>query len=177
MKTLTTLLAGTGLLLAGGTAFAQEPVDPYAAAPVTAEPATAPTDPMADDTMEPADTTVPGSTQPAVPMANDTTADDMMADEPMMDEPMPADRALTAEAEAATAFSDAEIASFAAAAVQIQALEGDEASKQQQAAAIVARSGIDAATFNTIGEAMRTDPALAERVGVAAAAIQGQPEG
>ena len=82
------------------------------------------------------------------------------------------------EEEAATAeYSDAEVQNFAAAVVEIQGLSGDEAAKQQQAAQIVADSGLDAETFNAIGAAMQSDPELAERVKLAAAEIQSQPAG
>ena len=74
-------------------------------------------------------------------------------------------------------FTDTQVKSFAAAVVEIQTLSGDEAAKQQQAAQIVANSGLDAETFNAIGTAMQTDPALAQRVQLAAAEVQSQPAG
>ena len=86
-------------------------------------------------------------------------------------EPMMEEEAATAE------YSDAEVQNFAAAVVEIQGLSGDEAAKQQQAAQIVADSGLDAETFNAIGAAMQSDPELAERVKLAAAEIQSQPAG
>ncbi|MBX7481552.1 DUF4168 domain-containing protein [Qipengyuania qiaonensis] len=91
-------------------------------------------------------------------------------------ETAPAEPAMGDQAADAT-FSDAEVKSFAAAAVEIQALPGDDATKQQQAAQIVANSGLDAETFNAIGTAMQTDPALAQRVQLAAAELQSQPTG
>ena len=51
-------------------------------------------------------------------------------------------------------FTATQVKSFAAAVVEIQTLSGDEAAKQQQAAQIVANSGLDAETFNAIGTAM-----------------------
>ena len=86
-------------------------------------------------------------------------------------EPMMEEEAATAE------YSDAEVQNFAAAVVEIQGLSGDEAAKQQQAAQIVADSGLDAETFNAIGAAMQSDPELAERVKLAAAEVQSQPAG
>ena len=83
----------------------------------------------------------------------------------------------SAEASAETAFTDGEIASFAAAAIKIQALEGDAATKQQNAAQIVAQSDLDAETFNAINAAMQSDPEVAKRVQLAAAALQEQPAG
>ena len=74
-------------------------------------------------------------------------------------------------------FTDTQVKSFAAAVVEIQTLSGDEVAKQQQAAQIVANSGLDAETFNAIGTAMQTDPALAQRVQLAAAEVQSQPAG
>ena len=85
----------------------------------------------------------------------------------------PASREQSADAE----FTDTQVKSFAAAVVEIQTLSGDEAAKQQQAAQIVANSGLDAETFNAIGTAMQTDPALAQRVQLAAAEVQSQPAG
>ena len=48
------------------------------------------------------------------------------------------------------------------------------AAKQEQAAKIVADSGIDPKTFNAIGSAMQSDPAVAKRVQLAAADMQGR---
>lgn len=102
---------------------------------------------------------------------------------PMQEAPMepapatpPVDQA-TGDQATASDFSDAEVKSFAAAAIEIQALLGEEAAKQEQAAQIVANSGIDAETFNAIGTAMQTDPELAQRVQLAAADLQPQPAG
>ena len=99
--------------------------------------------------------------------------------------PAPAQEATMEQAPAAAAtdqatasdFSDTEVKSFAAAAIEIQNLSGEEAAKQAQAAQIVANAGIDAETFNAIGIAMQTDPELAQRVQLAAAELQPQPAG
>ncbi|MCA0978870.1 DUF4168 domain-containing protein [Qipengyuania flava] len=73
------------------------------------------------------------------------------------------------------AFTDAEVSSFAGAMMELQALTGDAATKQQQANEIIAQSGIDTETFNAIGSAMQTDEELARRVRLAAAESQPQP--
>jgi hypothetical protein len=164
-----TALAGTGLLLIGSAGFAQDIPSPADAADPLPEAAT--TAPM--DTA-PADATVPGDELPA----DATAPSDSTATAP--DAGAPADSGAPMTSEPATgevAFTDDQIQSFAAAALEIQNLPGDAATKQEQAATIVASSGLDAATFNAIGQAMQTDPAVAERVQLAAAGLQGQPEG
>lgn len=103
-------------------------------------------------------------------------ADETAAAIDAMQEEAPAAEA-TAETTAEVSFTDAQIASFAAAAIEIQALEGDAAAKQQGAAEIVAKSDIDAETFNAISVAMQSDPEVANRVQLAAAALQEQPAG
>ena len=133
MKTLSTLLAGSALILASGAAAQTTAAEAEAMPPM-------PSQELPDD--------------PAMP------------DEPAMDDPASDDT-----------FIDADIESFAAAALKIQGLTGDAATKQQQAAEIVTQSGIDPQTFNAIGAAMQTDPALAARVQTAAAAMQPQPAG
>lgn len=75
----------------------------------------------------------------------------------------------------AEAFTDAQITGFLQAMTAIQALPGDDAAKQAQAVQIVTDAGIDAATYNAIGQAMQTDPALADRVRLALAAQQAAP--
>ncbi len=93
--------------------------------------------------------------------------------------PVPAPAPAPAPAAADHEFTDAEIESFAEAAVEIQELRGnatlDDAAKQQQAATIVADAGIDAETYNAIGAAMKTDPEVAQRVQLALANAAGQP--
>ncbi len=155
-----TALAGTGLLLAGSAAFAQDTSSP-------ADPA----DPLPD-----AATSAPMDSAPVTEQA--APAGELPADSAAQSTSSAPE--LSAEAAPATgeaAFTDAQIQSFAAAALEIQNLTGDDAAKQEQAAAIVAQSGIDAATFNAIGQAMQTNPEVAERVQLAAAGMQGQPEG
>lgn len=159
MKILPTLLAGSALILASGAA-AQTPPEPSddTDAMTTQEP---PADPVTAD---------PAMEEPAMeaPPAEDPSMTDPATEAPTTDP------AMEAPATDGT-FTDAEVESFAAAVVKIQALPGDDASKQQQAAQIVAESGIDAQTFNAIGTAMQTDAELAERVRAAAAAVQPQP--
>ncbi len=74
--------------------------------------------------------------------------------------------------QADTTFSDAQIESFAAAAIKLQAMEGGPAANQQAAAKIVMDSGLEPQTFNAIAQALQTDPEVAQRVQVAVAAIQ-----
>jgi hypothetical protein len=103
-----------------------------------------------------------GHGQPAAQAPADSTAP------PATAAPAPSADAPTSSAN----FTDVEVKNFAAAALKIQSLAGDEATKQQQMVAIVAEAGIDAKTFNAIGAAMQNDPALAKRVQVAAAELQ-----
>lgn len=78
-------------------------------------------------------------------------------------------------------FSDAEIQSFAEAAVQIQELASDpaadQAAIQEQAEAIVAESGLTPESYNEIAQATQSDPEVAERVQLAVASMQGGPGG
>ncbi|MGB3472398.1 MAG: DUF4168 domain-containing protein [Erythrobacter sp.] len=103
--------------------------------------------------------------------------------EPMTDTPEAAqemeDEMPTADAaaEAETSFTDQEIEGFAAAALKIQALDADPATKQQEAAQLVAESGIDTETFNAISRAMQSDPEVAKRVQIAGAELQKQSAG
>ena len=69
-------------------------------------------------------------------------------------------------------FSDAQIESFAAAALKLRELQNDPATSEEQIAEVVAQSGIDVATFNAISMAIQSDPALAQRVQVAAQELQ-----
>lgn len=112
--------------------------------------------------------TPPAPTDGADPYG--ATANDQTAGKPPMDAPS------DAPANAAT-FTDAEIDGFAAAALKIQSLGGDAATKQQQMTEIVAQSGIDTETFNAISQAMQTDADLAKRVQVAAAKLQQKSTG
>ncbi|MES2700392.1 MAG: DUF4168 domain-containing protein [Pseudomonadota bacterium] len=87
------------------------------------------------------------------------------------------DAEVTADASAtltpdAPVFTDQQVSGFVQAMTAIQALPGDDAAKQAQAVEIVAEAGIDAATYNAIGETMQTDSTLADRVRVALAAKQ-----
>lgn len=156
MKKLT-ILAGASLLVMSGGVAAQDLQGPTdEGAPMESADAETTADPMADDTMATAPDAAPSEAAPdaAIPAPNDTAG---------MTE--------------AQAFTDEEVQSFAAADLQIQGLQGDANSSQEQAASIVASSGLDAETFNAIGSAMQTDPELAERVQLAAAELQGQTPG
>lgn len=76
-------------------------------------------------------------------------------------------------------FSDGEIAAFAMAAREMQALRDDEEMpdemRQAQAEAIVAEAGLDPETYRAIGRAAQADPALAMRVQEAMAALEEEP--
>lgn len=114
----------------------------------------------------------------ALAFATGAVAQEQAAQAETMSDEMAAAEAPMAEAEAEaateveTSFTDAEIKSFASAAIKLQAMEGDVASNPQEAAEIVAASGIDTDTFNAISQAMQTDPEVAERVQLAAAELQ-----
>lgn len=94
-----------------------------------------------------------------------------------MNNEMPSAQQQRGTAQAAANFSDTEIESFATATIKLQQLEGDMANNQQEAAQIVAQSGIDVQTFNAISQATRTDPQVAERVQLAVAKLQDQSAG
>jgi len=121
------VLAATGLLLSGATAFAQSAQPAPAPAPETAAPA-------------------PGG----APSAD------------------------------ATSFTDEQINDFASAMVQIQGVAEDatiaDSDKQTQMVAIVQGTGLDPETFNAIGSAAQSDPALQQRLQLAFANAQGQPQ-
>ena len=76
-----------------------------------------------------------------------------------------------------TSFTDAQVESFAAAALKIQALDGNAAVTQEQLAEIITESGLEPATYVAILQAMKTDKALAERVQVVANAMQTKAAG
>jgi hypothetical protein len=85
------------------------------------------------------------------------------------------DTAADAEAPASAttaAFTDAEISSFAAAVLKIQSLGDAGTASQEKMTAIVTESGIAPETYVAISKAMQTDPEVARRVQVAAAALQ-----
>ena len=106
------------------------------------------------------------------------TTDDMEANTPQDNSTDPAMSGPTmSDPATAGTFTDAQVQSFAGAMLELQALTGDAATKQQQAAAIIADSGIDAETFNAMGAAMQSDDDLARRVRLAAAELQGKPAG
>ena len=76
-----------------------------------------------------------------------------------------------------TAFTDAEIESFASAALKIQELEGKASVTQEQLSQIVTESGLEPATYVAILQAMKNDEALAQRVQIAATALQSKATG
>lgn len=88
-------------------------------------------------------------------------------------EPVPADAIPSEPADAGTAFSDAEIDSFAAATVKVQAIDADATldaqAKQTQMAAAVSEAGLNPAKYNEIGQALATDTELRTKVQTAMA--------
>lgn len=86
-----------------------------------------------------------------------------------------------ASAEASTAVSDQEVDQFAQATVKVQAINADtsldDQAKQTQMADAVKATGLDAARYNEIGQAIAGDPALRERVQTAMAKYVGPPKG
>lgn len=139
MKTLTTL-AGAGLLLASGTAMAQ-------------------------------DTPAPGP--PPVPQPMQTQ------DIPPSGQPDPPQDANEASPIPQTAFTNAQIAAFAAAAMAMRQVRADEtlddAARRAQAEAVVAENGLDPTTYQAIGTAAQEDPALASRIQMAIDAMEEKP--
>ncbi len=77
-----------------------------------------------------------------------------------------------AATQAKTTFTDAQVASFAAAAVKIASLDKSQPATQEQLTQIVTESGLDPATYVAINNAMTNDEQLVQRVQVAAAALQ-----
>jgi hypothetical protein len=77
----------------------------------------------------------------------------------------------------AASFTDEQINDFASAMVQIQGVAEDatiaDSEKQTQMVAIVQGTGLDPETFNAIGAAAQSDPALQERLQLAFASAQG----
>ena len=88
--------------------------------------------------------------------------------------PAQAEAAVTAEP-AATTFTDEQIATFVEAAIAMRAAQAEAAAdatltaeaRQVKALEVLAEAGIEAETYNAIGEAMQADPAVAQRVQLA----------
>ncbi|MWV26723.1 DUF4168 domain-containing protein [Aurantiacibacter rhizosphaerae] len=143
MKTLKTITAGALLLTAVG---------------VSAQDAASELDPAHMD----AETTQPEAGQPE-------------AGQP--EAAMPADAAQPAAPAPAAQdnFSDEQITAFVEAAMEIRGMGKDEsvddAARQAKAEAILTEHGIDPATYNAIGVAAQTDPAVAERIQLAIAEV------
>lgn len=80
----------------------------------------------------------------------------------------------------AASFTDEQINHFASAMVKIQGVAADatidETQKQTQMVAIVQAEGLDPETFNAIGAASQSNPEVQERVQLAFASAQGQPQ-
>lgn len=86
-----------------------------------------------------------------------------------------------AAAPAANAVTDAQVDAFAAATVKVQAIDADTSiaadKKQEQMRAAVTEAGLDAATYNKIGQALANDTDLRTRVQVAMGKHAGHAEG
>jgi hypothetical protein len=67
-----------------------------------------------------------------------------------------------------TAFTDAQVAGFAAAAMEMRAIRADtsldDAARRARAEALVAEHGLDRESYQAIGTAAQQDPALANRI-------------
>ncbi len=110
----------------------------------------------------------------------DTTAPDTAAEAPATtqdDAASTADPATDTAATTAATFTDEQVASFAAAALKIAALGETKTATQEQLTTIVTESGLDPQTYVAINNAMKNDDQLAQRVRVAANAIQQNPAG
>ncbi|WP_230280962.1 DUF4168 domain-containing protein [Croceicoccus sp. Ery15] len=92
-----------------------------------------------------------------------------------MDAPAESAPAAPAPAQAATAVTDAEVDSFAAAVVDIQKIDADatiaDEEKQAQMVATVGEHGLTPQRFNEISTQTQSDPALQQRVQVAMSAL------
>ena len=77
--------------------------------------------------------------------------------------------------DAGDAFTDGEIEAYVGAIVELRDLQEDGTLDQEAANAVIAEAGIDAQTFNAIGEAVQTDPETAQRVQIAHGNLRGQP--
>lgn len=79
------------------------------------------------------------------------------------------------------AVTDAQVDAFAAATVKVQAIDADASiaadQKQEKMRAAVTEAGLDAATYNKIGQALATDTELRSRVQVAMGKHAGHAEG
>ena len=87
----------------------------------------------------------------------------------------------SAGAQSSTQVSDQEVDQFAQATVKVQAINADtsldDTAKQTQMADAVKATGLDAARYNEIGQAIATDSALRERVQTAMAKYAGPSRG
>lgn len=89
-------------------------------------------------------------------------------DMPPADTTPPVDPAHDASPIPQAAFTDAQVAGFAAAALAMREVRADTsldaAGKRAQAEAIVTENGLDTQTYQAIGNAAQEDPALAIRI-------------
>ena len=149
-------IAGAAMLLSGTSAFAQvSDSDPVA-------------DTVAEAGIPPVDAEVGAEATTEMPAA-EAPAETTTTETP----------SASAGAETATSFTDAQIDSYVTAAMSVQEMQADTAldaaAKQQRAGEILAESGLDADTFNSISDAVQSDPSVAERVQLALANRQGSP--
>lgn len=116
-----------------------------------------------------------GSAQAGVPDAGEQPAASQQV--PATSQQPPATtEAPSASAEAGTSYSDAELEQFAKAVMAVQQIQQDTAisatDKQTKMAAAVQETGLTAEKFNEIASASNSDPALMQRIQVAASQIQ-----
>ena len=165
MRTVFTI-ASAALLLTGTSAMAQ---DTTGASPMTGDVPEAAPPPVDAQTTEVPSATTDDFGAPA----DEGLGADATQPAPMGPEAAPMPDAGGAE------FSDAQITGYVSAAMGVQELQADttldDAAMQAQAATILADSGLDPETFNAISDAVRTDPAVAERVQLAMANHRGTP--
>lgn len=100
-------------------------------------------------------------------------------DMPPPDTAPPADPAHDASPIPHAAFTDTQVAAFAAAAVAMRAVRADtsldDAGKRAQAEVIVMENGLDPETYQAIGNAAQEDPALASRIQQAIESMTQEP--
>lgn len=86
-----------------------------------------------------------------------------------------------ADTHASASFSEAQIDSYVSAAIAVQEMQADSsldaAAQQARAGSILAEVGLDPSTFNAISDAVKSDPAVAQRVQIALANRRGSPQG
>lgn len=101
------------------------------------------------------------------------------APQPIQSEAVPPSDAPAPEMTSADV-TDEQVSSFAAAAIRMREVRADEtlddAGKRAAAEAIVAEEGLTPQDYQAIGTAAQADPALAERIQLAFAGMQGESD-